>query len=108
MVHCTTRPEPGGVWTLASAHALHPPCTLVQVFQVCSGDSEDSRSVRSGPGVRSDLELKQHPERGVWRSRMKLDLWNDKGFLEVWNRELHRGSRQGRVVNDRIKVNIQT
>ena len=33
---------------------------------------------------------------------MNLDLWSDKGFLEVQNREVCGGkSRWGRVVNDR-------
>jgi len=27
-------------------------------------------------------------ERGAQRSSMKLDLWSDKGFPEVWNREV--------------------
>jgi len=47
---------------------------------------------------------------------MKLDLWSDKGFVEVWNRGgLCRGSRQGQVVNDRnqsqysnIKISYKT
>ena len=51
MLHCTTQPELRGVQTLASACVLHPPHTLVQVFQVYSGDSKDSGSVRRGLGV---------------------------------------------------------
>jgi len=64
MVHCTTQLEPRGVQTLASAHVLHLPHTLVQVFQVCSGDSEGSGSVGSS------LEWECHPER-EWSIEVK-------------------------------------
>jgi len=72
MVHCITQLEPRGVWTLASACALHPPRTLVQVFQVHSRDSEDSGSVVSGPGVLEViLELEHHPGRGECRGQVQ-------------------------------------
>ena|SRR5882724_4411635 len=67
---CTTRPEPRGVRMLASACALCLPCTLVQVFQVHSGDSKGSRSVSSGLKFRSNMELECHPERGEHRGQV--------------------------------------
>ena len=82
-MHCTTPPEPRGVQTLASACVLHLPHTLVQVFQVCSGDSKDSGSVGSGPGVGSKSGTGvSSREKGALRSSKKLDLWGDKGFLK--------------------------
>jgi len=75
---------------------------------VHSGDSEDSRS-NSRTGALSR-------ERRAQRSSMKLDLWSDKGFLEVQNRGgLCGGSIWGQVVNDRnqsqysnIKISYKT
>jgi len=49
---------------LASAHALHLPCTLVQVFQVCSRDSEILEVLEVVQEFRSNPELDCHPERG--------------------------------------------
>jgi len=44
--------EPRGVWMLASACGTVPTLILLsEYYQVCSRDSEDSGSVRSGLGV---------------------------------------------------------
>ena len=61
-VHCTTRLDPRGDQTLASAHVLCLPHTLVQVFQVCLGTLRIPEVSEVVQEFRSNLELEHHSE----------------------------------------------
>jgi len=68
-LHYSTRTERGSDVGFSSALCL--PCTLVQVFQVRSGDSEDFQRCQEKSGSSEvNLELECHPERGEHRGQV--------------------------------------